>query len=86
VLAAGVCGYSVHIERAEAGIITTEPFAQAELDRALRKMLQADDDRCRWRENALAYVAENDLFSVAEKAAARILEVAAARGQQESRG
>jgi UDP-glucose:(heptosyl)LPS alpha-1,3-glucosyltransferase len=85
-LATGVCGYSVYIERAEAGIVTSEPFVQKELDSALRKMLQVDEDRLRWRENALSYVAENDLFSLAETAAARILEVAAARGQQESRG
>jgi UDP-glucose:(heptosyl)LPS alpha-1,3-glucosyltransferase len=78
-LATGVCGYSVHIERAEAGIVTSEPFVQKELDSALKRMLQSNEDRRRWRENALSYVAKADLFSLAEKAAAKILEVATAQ-------
>ena len=82
VLVTGVCGYSVHIERAQAGIVTPEPFSQEALNGALRKMAAAPEQRRDWRRKALDYVSQTDLFSLAEKAAAKIIAVAKAKQQQ----
>ena len=82
VLATGTCGYSVHVERAGAGIITPEPFSQGDLDTALEKMLGGSEDRLEWSAAAREYVAGTDLFSLPQKAADRIIEVAKAREMQ----
>ena len=79
VLVTGICGYSVHIERSGAGIVIPEPFSQEVLNRSLERMLIAPLDRLRWSAAAREYVARTDLFSLAEKAAARIIEVARSR-------
>ncbi len=79
VIATGICGYSVHIERAAAGIVLAEPFSQKELDQALFRMLRDREARRRWSRQALDYVARTDLFSLAEKAAAKIIAVARSR-------
>lgn len=76
VLVTAVCGYSVHIERAEAGRLVPEPFVQAELDRLLLQMLDSASQRDLWSKNARSYVSKTDLFSLAERAAEKIMEVA----------
>ncbi|NPA24262.1 MAG: glycosyltransferase family 4 protein [Deltaproteobacteria bacterium] len=81
VLVTGVCGYSVHIERAGAGIVTPEPFSQEVLNEALSRMAAEPEQRRDWRRKALDYVSRSDLFSLAEKAAAKIIEVAKAKRQ-----
>jgi UDP-glucose:(heptosyl)LPS alpha-1,3-glucosyltransferase len=79
VLVTAVCGYSVHVERAQAGLLVPEPFIQPELDRRLLLMLNSAAKRAKWSANARKYVAETDLFSLAERAAERIMEVAQSR-------
>lgn len=76
VLVTAICGYSVHVERAQAGYLVPEPFLQADLDRLLMQMLDAAERRVEWSENARKYVAKTDLFSMAERAAEKIMEVA----------
>ncbi len=76
VLVTAVCGYSVHVERAQAGHLVSEPFVQAELNRLLTEMLDSAEKRAEWSENARKYVAKTDLFSLAERAAEKIMEVA----------
>jgi len=76
VLVTAVCGYSVHVERAAAGQLVPEPFLQEELDRRLLLMLDSAAKRAGWSENARKYVAGTDLFSLAEKAAEKIMQVA----------
>ena len=76
VLVTGICGYSVHVERAAAGLLVPEPFVQTELNRGLLTMLDSAAKRAEWSENARKYVAETDLFSLAERAAEKIMKVA----------
>jgi len=76
VLVTAVCGYGVHVERAQAGELVAEPFVQAELDQSLKIMLDSAAKRAKWSENARKYVAETDLFSLAERASEKIMEVA----------
>jgi UDP-glucose:(heptosyl)LPS alpha-1,3-glucosyltransferase len=76
VLVTEVCGYSYHIQRAEAGEIVPSPFEQANLNRLLFSMLTSDkkDD---WGRNGRKYVAKTDVFSLPDKAADIIERVAA---------
>ncbi len=76
VLVTAVCGYSVHVERAQAGHLVPEPFIQDKLDRLLMEMLHSAGKRAEWSENARKYVAKTDLFSLADRAAEKIMEVA----------
>ncbi|RLB66327.1 MAG: glycosyltransferase family 1 protein, partial [Deltaproteobacteria bacterium] len=76
VLVTDVCGYSVHIERAQAGKLATSPFNQQQLDRMLCEMLDSTSQRLDWSANAREYVAKTDLFSLAERAAVIIMKVA----------
>jgi UDP-glucose:(heptosyl)LPS alpha-1,3-glucosyltransferase len=70
-----VCGYSFHIERANAGKIVPAPFKQETLNELLVSMLTSDK-KTQWRRNARDYFADNDLFSLSEKAADVIEQVA----------
>ena len=76
VLATEVCGYSYHIQRAEAGEIVSSPFVQANLDRLLLSMLTSDKKH-EWGRNGRDYVAKTDVFGLPDKAADIIEKVAA---------
>jgi UDP-glucose:(heptosyl)LPS alpha-1,3-glucosyltransferase len=75
VLATEICGYAGHIQSAKAGLLIGNPFAQFQLNRLLAEMLTSPK-RDRWRRNAIHYVANTDVFSLAEKAVAVINQVA----------
>ncbi len=64
VLTTDICGYANYIERAGAGIVLASPFLQSELNQQLSWMLTAD--KSKWQQNALAYAAHNDLYSLPE--------------------
>jgi UDP-glucose:(heptosyl)LPS alpha-1,3-glucosyltransferase len=68
VLATEVCGYSIHIVRADAGIVIAEPFKQSVFIEALAA---ASDPawRAHWSGNGVAYGANPELFSGLDKAA-----------------
>ena len=76
VLASAACGYAHYIEDADAGRIVPAPFEQATLDRMLADMLANDAARAKWSANALAFADRADLFSLPERAADVILQVA----------
>jgi UDP-glucose:(heptosyl)LPS alpha-1,3-glucosyltransferase len=79
VLVTDVCGYSVHIAKAQAGKVVPSPFLQPQLDEMLLEMLDSVSQRRQWSANAKTYVAKTDLFSLAERAASIIMKVAEAK-------
>jgi len=75
VLATDVCGFSFHIERAGSGEIIPSPFKQKTFNRLLAFMLTSKK-KDEWQRNGKEYVAKVDVFSIAEKAADIIEQVA----------
>lgn len=75
-LATDLCGYSYHIERAGAGEIVPSPFKQETLNQLLTSMLTSEKKN-QWQYNGRQYVANTDVFSLHEKAADIIEQVAA---------
>ena len=73
VLCTEVCGNSTHIQAAECGAVTPEPFDQTVLNRQLCELLM-DGDLPRFGKNALTYARSTDLYSMHERAADIILE------------
>lgn len=73
VLTTDTCGYAPHILQAEAGAVITSPFEQSALNQTLRSFIQDDSQRRQIGENALAYCANEDLYTC-HQAAARIIE------------
>lgn len=73
VLCSAICGYAHYIAEADGGLVIPEPFAQAEMDRLLQRMLRDDDQRRRWQANALAFAETADIYGRAERAADLIL-------------
>jgi UDP-glucose:(heptosyl)LPS alpha-1,3-glucosyltransferase len=72
VIATAVCGFSVHVSRADAGIVLPEPFQQ----RALADALAGAEDqvfRSHWTGNAIAYGADPELYRGLERAADAIV-------------
>ena len=53
VLVSGVCGYAEHVEKANAGIVLSEPFNQVDCNNALQNMLENLSGN--WQQNALDY-------------------------------
>lgn len=68
VLVTDNCGYAVHIERAQAGLLVPSPYKQEALNSKLLQMLTASE-RIIWRNNALAYLERVNLFGLSEKVA-----------------
>ncbi len=75
VLASDTCGYSEHVSRADAGLIVPSPFDQGVLNQYLKTILTSPR-RNEWMQNGGRYVAQNDVFSMPEKAADIIEQVA----------
>ncbi|WP_022961419.1 glycosyltransferase family 4 protein [Halopseudomonas pelagia] len=73
VLVTDVCGYAHYIEEADSGRVVPSPFQQQQLNEMLKQILQDDQVRRRWHENALDFADRADLYSLPEKAAAVIL-------------
>jgi UDP-glucose:(heptosyl)LPS alpha-1,3-glucosyltransferase len=67
VLTTANCGYSCHVEQAQAGRIIPVPFRQECLNEALVDMLKAPE-RERWSRNGIAYGRSKDLYSRTEVA------------------
>ncbi|PKO34134.1 MAG: glucosyltransferase I RfaG [Betaproteobacteria bacterium HGW-Betaproteobacteria-7] len=73
VLCSAVCGYAHYIAEADGGLVIPEPFAQAEMDQLLQRMLRNDEERAHWQAKALAFAETADIYSNAERAADIIL-------------
>ncbi len=67
-LISGVCGYAFHIEKAQAGLVLSEPFTQAEFNQRLQQMLTSEQWQ-QWQDNALAYMRSSDVFSMPQRVA-----------------
>lgn len=76
VLATDVCGFSIHVKRAAAGMLVPSPFHQETLNQYLKTMLTSEK-KAQWQRNGKTYVANTDVFSRAEKAADIIEKIAA---------
>jgi UDP-glucose:(heptosyl)LPS alpha-1,3-glucosyltransferase len=76
VLVTEVCGYSFYIERAGAGLIIPSPFKQEILNELLTVMLTSEK-KDQWKRNAREYVSNNDVYSLSEKSADIIEQIAA---------
>lgn len=79
VLATANCGYAHYVEDADAGKLVPIPFEQAVMNARLLDMLTSGE-LPRRRENALAFAARTDLYSLPERAAEIIEAVADRRG------
>jgi UDP-glucose:(heptosyl)LPS alpha-1,3-glucosyltransferase len=71
VLTTANCGYSFHVERAEAGIVCPAPFEQSRLNAALVEMLESD--RSAWKLHGINYGQEHNLYSMPEAVANIVL-------------
>lgn len=70
VVTTAVCGYGEHVIAADAGVVLSEPFEAAALQRAVSAM---DASLAAWSANALAYASRDELYSGLERAAELIL-------------
>lgn len=68
VLTVDVCGYAHFIEEADAGKVITSPFEQNKFNDMLQKMLLSPE-RPLWRQHALAFAKQADIYSLPDKAA-----------------
>lgn len=75
VLTTDVCGYAHYIEEADCGRVMPSPFSQSQLNEALERMLEDDEARARWHDQALEFADRADLYSLPERAADVILRV-----------
>lgn len=67
IITTDVCGYAFHVNRAQAGAVLLSPFDQQILNEALADML--DGEKCyTWRDNALNYASDTDLYSLVKTA------------------
>jgi UDP-glucose:(heptosyl)LPS alpha-1,3-glucosyltransferase len=73
VVVTDVCGYAHYIEEADCGRVVPTPFQQRTLNATVRQILEDKEVRLRWHENALAFAARADLYSLPERAADVIL-------------
>jgi UDP-glucose:(heptosyl)LPS alpha-1,3-glucosyltransferase len=77
VITTAVCGFGVHVEKADAGVVLAEPFRQASLTAALQAVNAGT--LARWSKAAAVYAGDPALFSGLEVAADLVL--AAVRGR-----
>ncbi|HEY8267417.1 MAG TPA: glycosyltransferase family 4 protein [Xanthobacteraceae bacterium] len=70
------CGYALHVQRADVGIVLEEPFSARALEQALA--VAADPARrAQWSANGIAYGADPELYRGIERAAEFIIADAA---------
>lgn len=75
VLISNVCGYAKHVHQAQAGAILKQPDNAAETASQLTSMLNPQRLH-QWSEQALSYAATEDLYSMPDKAAQIIRDMA----------
>ncbi len=67
VITTDICGYSFHVEAADAGKVVASPFRQEALNEKLISLLGVRKENY-FQKNALAYIKKTDVFSRAKKA------------------
>jgi UDP-glucose:(heptosyl)LPS alpha-1,3-glucosyltransferase len=65
-------GFAHRVSEAQAGRVLPSPFEHKQMTDAIAEYLKNETLRTNWRQNALKYAAENDLFGMADKAADEI--------------
>jgi UDP-glucose:(heptosyl)LPS alpha-1,3-glucosyltransferase len=75
VLVTDVCGYAHYIEEADAGLLVSSPFRQEALNDKLAFMLTSTE-RPKWQENALKFAETADIYSMPQRAADYIEDIA----------
>jgi UDP-glucose:(heptosyl)LPS alpha-1,3-glucosyltransferase len=76
VLTTSVCGYAHYVEEAQAGKVLPLPFSQQSLNDNLLVMLKDAMARLKWSRNGVNYSLNNDLYSLAPRAAEIIENIA----------
>jgi UDP-glucose:(heptosyl)LPS alpha-1,3-glucosyltransferase len=74
VIATEICGFSSHIQRADAGIVIPEPFMNQALIDALRCAAEPDT-RATWSENGASYGTDPELYSGIDRALQAIVKI-----------
>lgn len=69
VLTTANCGYACHVQAAQAGGVLASPFQQSELNHQLSALVANDSLRHQWQQQARAYAATTDLYSLHQQAA-----------------
>lgn len=59
------CGYASYIQKANAGIIISDPFQQKELNQQMSALLSSDEKLKFYRQQALSYTNQHDFFHLA---------------------
>jgi UDP-glucose:(heptosyl)LPS alpha-1,3-glucosyltransferase len=67
VLTTDVCGYAGYIQQAQAGVVISSPFKQEEFNQTLAEMLLSPS-LADWRQNALAFAQQADIYSLPQRA------------------
>lgn len=75
VLVTACCGYAHHIATAEAGCVIPEPFVQQTLNQTLQQALNPQQ-LAKWRQQASAYVATQNFFTMPQQVVARFEQMA----------
>lgn len=78
VLTTNVCGYAHFVEEAQAGIVLPSPFQQNQFNKTLQTMLVSDEHK-HWQMNGLRFAKQADIYSMPERAAILIENLASAR-------
>jgi len=79
VLATDACGYAHYVRDAKMGGVTASPFAQAELDISLRRLLESDREI--WRARGREFARRADIYDMPLHACRRIENIGATRNQ-----
>jgi UDP-glucose:(heptosyl)LPS alpha-1,3-glucosyltransferase len=67
VITTDVCGYAKYVQAANAGVVLSSPFNQEQFNTSLQAMLLSPD-RHAWKQNAISFTKQADLYSMTERA------------------
>ncbi len=85
VLVSASCGFSFHVQAADAGLlIADEPYQQGQFNQLLLHAITSDQ-RSQWQANARHYAATTDLYSRPQKAVEIIEAIAERNSEQHTR-
>lgn len=79
VLTTDVCGYASYVSTSEGGYVLPSPFVQQTLNCTLADMLSSVESREQWRNNALTFAGEADIYSMPERVLEKLESVAEGR-------
>lgn len=74
IIVTNICGYADYIENAKSGILLNDPFNQSEFNKTVQYALENEEFLLNCRKNAKAFLQHTNLYGLAEKAAALIVE------------